>query len=201
MNCTNFFLNSSNKYLLFGLTSISLYEITKYLSIFFKRNFLKLYFRKNENLNFKNMEQKSDISLLKSNEGSIKKTTVKTGKKYGKIKLPTIKVYMIFEGWLSNPDLNVFDNKMLDMHGLNPFILSLHISFAYDLPITITPDILWIVITQGFTQHINKNPEKYRKSFVDFNGKKEITIVRNEFFSDITTNDWSTIFPEFTEKN
>lgn len=86
------------------------------------------------------------------------------------------------------------------MHRLNPFILSLHISFAYDLPITITPDILWIVITQGFAQHINKNAEKYPKSFVDFKGKKEITIVRNEFFSDITTNDWSTIFPEFTEK-
>jgi len=168
MNYTNFILNSSNKYLLFGLTSISLYEITKYLSIFFKRNFVKLYFRKNENLNFKTIEQKSNISLLKSSERSIKKTTVKTGKNYGNIKLPTIKVSKIFKGWLSNPDLNVFDNKMLDMHGLNPFILSLHISFAYDLPITITPDILWIVITQGFAQHINKNAEKQQMTGLQF---------------------------------
>lgn len=77
MNYTNFFLNSSNKYLLFGLTSISLYEITKYLSIIFKRNFVKLYFRKNKNLNFKNIVQKSDISLLKSSERSIKRQLLK----------------------------------------------------------------------------------------------------------------------------
>ncbi len=45
---------------------------------------------------------------------------------------------------------------------------------AYEnhLPICLTPYIIWLLIVQGFSQHINFNAEYYRNKFVNFENKK-----------------------------
>jgi hypothetical protein len=40
-------------------------------------------------------------------------------------------------------------------------------------PIRIKPDDIWLLIVQGFSNHVNANAEELRKLFVDFDGKKE----------------------------
>lgn len=68
-------------------------------------------------------------------------------------------------------------------------------------PVTISPDIMWLLICQGFGQHVNNNAEALRSKFVDFQGQKELNVVR-EVDSETTmkTFPWESVFPEFVDK-
>ena len=43
-------------------------------------------------------------------------------------------------------------------------------------PITISPDIIWLLIIQEFANQINNNTESLRSMFVNFDGKQELTV-------------------------
>ena len=68
-------------------------------------------------------------------------------------------------------------------------------------PITISPDIIWLLIVQGFSYHVCGHAEELRHMFVNFDGQKELTVKRldlNVFTA--TPEDWMTIFPSFIEQ-
>ncbi|RYE28833.1 MAG: DUF4419 domain-containing protein [Sphingobacteriales bacterium] len=68
-------------------------------------------------------------------------------------------------------------------------------------PITISPDIAWLLICQGFSNHINNSPEELKSKFVSFDGKQMLTVIRDQNqASDLATFPWETLFPEFTEQ-
>lgn len=64
--------------------------------------------------------------------------------------------------------------------------------YARHRPLTLSPDVVWIVIIQAIGRHINSNPEKYRNIFVAHKGKKEIEV---ESPTDILSEqtDWLTL--------
>ena len=69
------------------------------------------------------------------------------------------------------------------------------------MPVSINPDILWMLIVQGFSRHIDQNAEKLRNKFVDFDGKKELTVDGDELtIEEITKEGWERTFKEFVEK-
>jgi len=41
----------------------------------------------------------------------------------------------------------------------------------------IKPDDIWLLIIQGFINHVNENSEDLRSLFVNFNGKKNLEIL------------------------
>ena len=43
-------------------------------------------------------------------------------------------------------------------------------------PIRIKPDDIWLLIVQGFSNHVNANAEELRQLFVDFDGKKTLQV-------------------------
>ena len=43
-------------------------------------------------------------------------------------------------------------------------------------PIRIKPDDIWLLIVQSFSYHVNENAQKLRNMFVNFSGKKELTV-------------------------
>ena len=43
-------------------------------------------------------------------------------------------------------------------------------------PIRIKPDDIWLLIVQAFSNHVNANSERLRHYFVDFDGKKKLTV-------------------------
>jgi len=49
-------------------------------------------------------------------------------------------------------------------------------AYCNHYPIRIKPDDIWLLIVQCFSYHVNKNSEKLRNSFVNFDGKKNLTI-------------------------
>lgn len=75
-----------------------------------------------------------------------------------------------------------------------------YMAFAQHYPLVLSPDIIWITIAQGIARHINLNPEKYRKKFVDFEGKQKIVVQRNDFLKGSPENPWEEVFSEFGKK-
>ena len=86
-----------------------------------------------------------------------------------------------------------------DLDG-HPILKGYYQSYANHIPVSISPDILWMLIVQGFSRHIDQNAEKLRNKFVDFDGKKELIVDGNELrIEDITQEGWERTFNEFVE--
>jgi hypothetical protein len=81
--------------------------------------------------------------------------------------------------------------------GFHPFVAAVHTAYAYHYPLVISPDMIWLLITQGFANHINKYPEEMRRYFVDFKGKKLLNVDRPSFSKGSADNNWPGVFPEF----
>ncbi len=68
--------------------------------------------------------------------------------------------------------------------------------FAEHRPLVLSPDMIWLIINQNLSSHINRHPEKYRNRIVDHDGKYELIVQCKE---DILTEkaDWDKIFEIF----
>ncbi|KAK8836535.1 hypothetical protein M9Y10_037796 [Tritrichomonas musculus] len=74
-------------------------------------------------------------------------------------------------------------------------------AFKEHRPITISPDIFWLLIIQGFANHVNNNAEKLRSMFVNFEGKRELTVKREDMTPQTAKEeDWNGIFSEFVDQ-
>ena len=79
----------------------------------------------------------------------------------------------------------------------NSFFYGMYQAYADHRPFVLSPDMIWLLISQGFSRHVNANPEKLRHYFVDFSGKLTLMVEAKE---DLITNPkkWEEIFPQFT---
>ena len=83
----------------------------------------------------------------------------------------------------------------------HPILKGYYQSYVNHMPVSINPDILWMLIVQGFSRHIDQNAEKLRNKFVNFDGKKELTVDGDELtIEEITKEGWERTFKEFVEK-
>ena len=76
---------------------------------------------------------------------------------------------------------------------MNPFINALHIAYSNHLPLNITADIMWYLITDAVAVYVKKNAEKVRHSFVDFSSTRKLTVISDSF-----SNDWTEVIDKFT---
>jgi len=95
--------------------------------------------------------------------------------------------------------LSVTEN-LVDL-GTQPVITGYLRAYQNHYPLTISPDIAWLLICQGFANHVNADPEKIRSQFVNFEGKKTLTVERDvSKLENIADFQWETLFPEFAEQ-
>lgn len=80
----------------------------------------------------------------------------------------------------------------------NALVGAVHLSFASHYPLILSAEDIWICICQGFAHHISNKPEKYRKKFVSFDGKKKLIVRRDNFVKGSTENDWPGVFSDFS---
>jgi len=90
------------------------------------------------------------------------------------------------------------EEVMLVKSNFHPFMNTLHTAYAKHYPMTISPDMIWLLIAQGFANHVNENGEEMRQYFVDFEGKKTLHVKRDEFRKGSEKNDWPGAFAEFS---
>lgn len=82
----------------------------------------------------------------------------------------------------------------------HPILEGYYQSYAKHIPVTVSPDILWMLIVQGFSRHIDQNAEKLRYKFVDFDGQKTLIVNGDEWtIEEITREGWESTFAAFVE--
>src|SRR5262245_22657558 len=80
----------------------------------------------------------------------------------------------------------------------HPLIAALHGAFASHRPLRLSPDIIWLTITQGFAVHVSRNAEGLRRHFVSHEGKVKIVVRRDDFIKGSPENPWPEVFTEFS---
>lgn len=88
-------------------------------------------------------------------------------------------------------------NETLIESRYHAFVHGLHLSYNDHRPLVLSPDMIWLLICQGFAKHVDKNSEQLRSKLVAFNEKKTITIQKNEFNKGNPDNDWESLLPQF----
>ena len=61
-------------------------------------------------------------------------------------------------------------------HKKSSLIQGLVLAYKNHYPITITPDMIWILVLQGFSRFMEKYEDSVRDIFVNFEGKKELIV-------------------------
>ena len=83
----------------------------------------------------------------------------------------------------------------------HPVLKGYYQSYVNHMPVSINADILWMLIVQGFSRHIDQNAESLRNKLVDFDGKKALFVDGDELtIEEITQEGWERTFREFVEK-
>lgn len=73
------------------------------------------------------------------------------------------------------------------------FLNTIYQAYAEHRPVVLSPDIMWLLISQGFMQHLNLHSEDLRKNFVEFGRKKELVATFEK-------DNWDAIFPQFSKQ-
>lgn len=100
---------------------------------------------------------------------------------------------------LSHDDRYQLVADMFDeIHGspLHPFLHAVHLAFSQHRPLIITPDDIWMTISQGFAQHINNHAEKLRSKFVRHKGKMALKVTATRL---VELNDWRAAIEKWIE--
>lgn len=84
--------------------------------------------------------------------------------------------------------------------GPNPVLTGFLTAYKEHRPIVLSPDMVWLLINQGFARHIVNNAEVFRAELVGFEGKQTLRVG----VSDINLGDpmanWEQVFPVFSQK-
>ena len=89
------------------------------------------------------------------------------------------------------------DDELLKCY-MHSFVQTVHIAYSHHVPLTITPDVIFYLITSATAVHINKNHEKLRKVFLNHEGKKELEVRRDDFVLKSKSNPWHEVIDEFS---
>ena len=80
-------------------------------------------------------------------------------------------------------------------------IQGLIIAYKNHFPITITPDMIWLLIAQGFSRFMEKHENLVRERFVNFSGKKDLKVERLKYSPYSASKEvWDGIVQEFVQK-
>ena len=83
---------------------------------------------------------------------------------------------------------------------MHPFVASLHYGFAQHRPVVISPDMVWLMILQGFSKHVQLKHDSLKTSIININATKDINIQRNDYILGSFDNDWASGINEIIHK-
>lgn len=84
--------------------------------------------------------------------------------------------------------------------GYHSFLYGIYRAYADHRPFVVSPDAIWLLISQGFAQHVNANPEKLRTCFTEHFSRKELVITGSLSLKDPKAP-WEELFPQLTKEN
>ncbi len=90
--------------------------------------------------------------------------------------------------------------KNLVFYGEHSFLTGILTAYKEHRPFVISPDIIWLLINQGFARHITNNAEEFRKDIVNFEKKKDLTIITTDIKLGDKNSNWEALFPQFSNQ-
>ena len=107
----------------------------------------------------------------------------------------------------ANEPLEIFhynldtDEQQIFNAGKTSLIQGLIAAYKNHYPITISPDMIWILIMQGFSRFMEKYENLVRERFVNFTGKKDLKLERLQYSPYNASKEvWDGIIKEFVQK-
>lgn len=77
-----------------------------------------------------------------------------------------------------------------------PFYGTVLHAYAYHQSLSFSPDMIWLLICQGFSRYVNAHAEEMRSALVTFEGKKELAVKTNKNLLD-HADAWPGIVSEY----
>ena len=89
-----------------------------------------------------------------------------------------------------------FADDNLTLPGKDIFFRSIIKAYASHRPIVLSPDMIWLLISQGFSRYVNAHPEQLREQLVSHTGKMDLVVQTSE---DLLTGqpDWAKLLDGF----
>ena len=85
--------------------------------------------------------------------------------------------------------------------GKKSLIQGLVLAYKNHFPITVSPDMIWLLILQGYSKFMDKYSELVREKYVNFKGQKTLMVDRmGTWVHSATEDDWNGIIDEFVEQ-
>ncbi|WP_343522675.1 DUF4419 domain-containing protein [Pedobacter sp.] len=82
----------------------------------------------------------------------------------------------------------------------HPFLTGLFNAYKDHRPVVLSPDMIWLLVSQGFARHIDNNREALRNKLVDFEGRKVLTVIANDIKLGNPHSNWEALFPQFNQQ-
>jgi hypothetical protein len=79
---------------------------------------------------------------------------------------------------------------------VHPLIEAVHVAFAQHRPLILSPDTIWLVISQGFAHHLHENTEALRSRLVRHEGRKTLRVAAY----DLKPDHWPQYIAEFSSQ-
>ena len=73
-------------------------------------------------------------------------------------------------------------------------------AYAYHRPLVISPDMIWLLISQSFGEFVYRNAEQLRSQIVSHEGQKEIEVITEHDLLNDKDVDWDDIFDQFDKQ-
>jgi hypothetical protein len=82
--------------------------------------------------------------------------------------------------------------------GDNPVLSGFLTAYKEHRPIVLSPDMVWLLISQGFARHVARNATGLQQQLVGFEGKKKLTVAVSDIRLGNPASNWEQVFPQFS---
>lgn len=91
------------------------------------------------------------------------------------------------------------DEKFYTFTGKDVFFKTIVRAYAEHRPLVLSPDMIWVLISQGFARYVNAHSEELRDQLVNHNGKMDLVVLSDkELLSEDA--DWEKMMSDFTAR-
>lgn len=89
------------------------------------------------------------------------------------------------------------NEKFFTITGKDVFFQTIVRAYAEHRPLVLSPDMMWVLVSQGFARYVNAHPDQMRNQLVAHNGKMDLVVQSNK---DLLSSDaeWEKLISDFT---
>ena len=89
------------------------------------------------------------------------------------------------------------DERFYTFTGKDVFFKTIVRAYAEHRPLVLSPDMIWVLISQGFARYVNAHPEELRDQLVNHSGKMDLVVQSDK---DLLSEDanWEKMMGDFT---